>query len=48
MTKEEEATLRTFDYLYSCQTKGLCPKCKRYIIIDGYVCFGCGYDSSDE
>lgn len=25
---------------------GLCPKCKEAIIIDGWVCPCCGYDSS--
>jgi len=25
-------------------TQGLCPKCKRYVLLRGYVCFGCGYD----
>ena len=27
---------------------GLCPKCKDYILLEGYVCFGCGYDRSDK
>jgi hypothetical protein len=37
--------INTFSYWFS-NTKGICPKCKKYIIIDGYVCFGCGFDSS--
>ncbi len=27
---------------------GICPKCGEYRTIDGYVCFGCGHDSSYE
>ena len=23
---------------------GLCPKCKEYLLIEGYVCEGCNYD----
>lgn len=41
-------------YLKACQytlevfnnVRGLCPKCKGAIIIDGWVCPCCGYDSS--
>jgi hypothetical protein len=22
----------------------LCPKCKSYMLLDGYVCLGCGFD----
>ena len=44
------------EYLEACQyalesfmtVKGLCPKCKKSVIIDGYVCPYCGYDSSDD
>ena len=28
--------------------RGLCPKCKKSVIIDGFVCPCCGYDSSSE
>lgn len=34
---------RTLKYLYPTD-KGICPMCQEYIILDGYVCFGCGYD----
>ena len=34
-------TLETFN-----NVRGLCPKCKEAIIIDGWVCPCCGYDSS--
>jgi len=27
---------------------GLCPSCKKYIVVDGFICFGCGYDESDQ
>lgn len=40
------ARLNTYFYLHDGQERGVCPKCGKYIIIDGYVCFGCGYDSS--
>lgn len=40
------ARLNTYFYLHSGQERGVCPKCGKYIIIDGYVCFGCGYDNS--
>lgn len=41
-------------YLKACQytleafnkIRGLCPKCKEAVIIDGWVCPCCGYDSS--
>lgn len=28
--------------------RGLCPKCKKSVIIDGFVCPYCGYDSTGE
>lgn len=40
------ARLNTYLYLHDGQERGVCPKCGKYIIIDGYVCFGCGYDNS--
>ena len=40
------AKLRTFNYLHGHESRGVCPKCGKYIIIDGYVCFGCGFDKS--
>ena len=44
------------EYLRACQyaleafnkVRGLCPKCKKSVIIDGWVCPCCGYDSSGE
>ena len=44
------------EYLRACQyaleafnkVRGLCPKCKKSVIIDGLVCPCCGYDSSSE
>ena len=26
----------------------LCPSCKQYMLVRGYVCFGCGYDPTDK
>lgn len=44
MDKIDNARLNTyFDWL-GYREVCLCPKCKEYMIIDGYVCFGCGYD----
>lgn len=43
-----KARLNTYNFLHSYQEVCLCPKCKEYIILDGYVCFGCGYDKSDD
>lgn len=40
------AELRTFHYLHSHESRGVCPKCGKYIILDGYICFGCGFDKS--
>lgn len=37
-----EAIIRTFRFLH--ENVSLCPKCRNYMIIDGYRCFGCGYD----
>lgn len=47
-TDEEIATaeLQTFHYLHGHEIRGVCPKCGKYVIIDGYVCFGCGFDKS--
>ncbi len=45
--EEITAVMNTFRYLYPNANK-ICPKCNKYILIDGYVCFGCGYDKSLE
>lgn len=37
-----EAIIRTFKFLHG--NAKLCPKCRNYMVIDGYRCFGCGYD----
>ena len=51
MTSEEieeiTAVINTFRYLYP-NAHRICPKCNKYILIDGYVCFGCGYDKNNE
>lgn len=36
-----EFTLDTF-----MRVKGICPKCREVVIVDGYICPCCGYDSS--
>ena len=45
--EEVAAVMNTFRYLYPNACK-ICPKCNKYILIDGYICFGCGYDKSSE
>lgn len=46
MTQEEKAIIRTFNDLH--YGAHLCPKCQEYMIIPGYVCFGCGYDGRKD
>lgn len=47
MTQEEiEAIVQTFCYLHP--DANICPKCGQYMIIPGYLCFGCGYDENDN
>lgn len=41
-----KAKLRTYNYLHGSDSICICPKCGEYMIIQGYVCFGCGYDRS--
>ena len=44
------------EYLKACQyalesfnkVRGLCPKCKKSVVIDGWVCPCCGYDAYNE
>lgn len=44
------------EYLRACQytldsymrIKDVCPKCRKAVIVDGYVCPCCGYDSSAD
>ena len=49
MTKKElQAILNTFYYQNSGSIRGVCPKCGKYMLIDGYVCYGCHYDPTDE
>lgn len=42
--KIREAKVRTFDYEYYWSM--LCPECGKYMLVSGYVCYGCGYDKS--
>lgn len=45
-----------YEYLKACEfsldsfmnTERLCPICKKAILIHGYICHCCGYDSSDK
>lgn len=49
MTQEELAAIvNTFYYQNTSHVRGLCPKCRKYMILDGYICFGCGYDKTSE
>ena len=51
-----QADEEELEYLKACQytlevfntVRGLYPKCKKSVIIDGWVCPCCGYDSSGE
>lgn len=51
-----QADKKELEYLRACQyaleafnrVRGLCPKYKKSVIIDGVVCPCCGYDSSSE
>lgn len=43
-----QAKINTYNYLHGHETRGVCPKCGKYLILRGYVCFGCGYDKSHE
>ena len=53
---DNQADNEDLEYLKACQytleafnkVRGLCPKCKNAVIIDGWVCPCCGYDSSYE
>lgn len=45
-----------YDYLRACEytlyayanPTHICPKCGKAMMLDGFVCFNCGYDDSDE
>lgn len=43
-----KARLNTYYFLHGHQETCICPKCKEFIILDGYVCFGCRYDKDDS
>ena len=53
---DNQADEDELEYFKACQyalesfnnVRGLCPKCKKSVIIDGWVCPCCGYDSSGE
>lgn len=49
MNQEEQteyikAIINTFQFEH--ERYYICPKCRKYMIIPGYVCYGCGYDNS--
>lgn len=56
LTDKCQADEEELKYLKACQytlesfnkVRGLCPKCKEAVIIDGWVCPCCGYDSSRD
>lgn len=53
---DNQADEDELEYLKACQyalesfnkVRGLCPKCEKSVVIDGWVCPCCGYDSSGE
>lgn len=53
---DNQADEDELEYLKACQyalesfnkVRGLCPKCKKSVVIDGWACPCCGYDSSGE
>lgn len=53
---DNQADKDELEYLKACQyalesfnkVRGLCPKCKKSVVIWGWVCPCCGYDSSGE
>lgn len=46
--KDELEYLKACQYALESRVRGLCPKCKKSVIIDGWGCPCCGYDSSGE
>ena len=46
--KTIQAKINTYNYWLGHKERGICPKCGEYMLIDGYVCFGCGYDPTAE
>lgn len=28
--------------------KTLCPQCGKFVLVEGWQCFGCGYDKDDD
>ena len=47
---DEYEYLKAYQYTLNSyeRVRGICPKCRKAMIIDGYVCPYCGYDSSGE
>lgn len=53
---DNQADEEELEYLRACQytlevfnkVLGLCPKCRKSVIVDGWCCPCCGYDSSGE
>lgn len=47
---------KELEYLRACEftlnafmrVKDVCPKCREAVLIDGYICPCCGYDSSRD
>lgn len=50
ISEEELQYLRGCDFTlhWIRNVVGLCPKCKKAILVDGLVCLNCGYDNSHE
>lgn len=50
LDEEELEYLRACEFTLNAFTriKDICPKCREAVLIDGYVCPYCGYDSSRD
>lgn len=48
ISKESLQYLRACDFTLHqvCNVEGLCPNCQKAMLVNGLVCFNCGYDSS--
>ena len=48
VSKDELQYLRACDFTLHQVNRaiGLCPNCKKAILIDGLICLNCGYDNS--
>lgn len=53
-SNEISITKRAYNYLRACENTlfayanptRICPKCGTTMLVQGYVCFNCGYDDS--